>query len=183
MRCEEIRERFIDLLYDEHGTPPASPELRAHIDSCPMCQQELQGLRGVQESLRGWKDEELLRPVSLPRHGREISIRSWTALKFMRYAAIAAMLVISFLALANAEISLGKFTFKTHLFPRSAIGSEYYTRAEVRDLLKRALDDTEFRMIETNQLMIQQLMGTLDQERVSDLRMIRNLAFQNRGKN
>jgi len=183
MRCEEIRERFIDLLYDERGTPPASPGLRAHIDSCPTCQRELQELRGVQESLRGWQDEALLRPVSLPRHEREMSIRSWTAWRFLRYAAIAAMVVLSFLALANADISLGKFTFKTHLLPRSESRSDYYTKAEVRDLLKRVLDDSEFRMIETNQLMMQRLMDTLDQDRVRDLRLIRNLTFQSRGNN
>ena len=38
MRCDEIKERFVDLLYHEQGTPSASPELQAHFRSCPNCQ-------------------------------------------------------------------------------------------------------------------------------------------------
>ena len=61
MRCEEIQERLVELLYSELGTPAASAELRGHVNSCPACQRELQELETVRSALKSWKDEPPLR--------------------------------------------------------------------------------------------------------------------------
>jgi hypothetical protein len=100
----------------------------------------------------------------------------------MRYAAIAAMLLLAFLTLANPEIRWNKegFYYKSHL-PWGA--SDSYTKAEARNLIKRALDDSEAQMTETTRLMMERLLDTIDQERWMDFRLVRHQAAQNRNKN
>jgi len=184
MRCDEIQERFIELMYSERGTPSANSELHAHIDSCPACRKELEELKIVQGTLRLWKDEPPLRPISLPRHDYIFHRRIpafWSAL---RYAGIAAMLLISLLVLANPEIKWNRegFYFKANL-PWGLSKSDYYTKAEARDLIKRALDVSETQMTETTSLMMDQLLDTIDQQRWMDFRLVRSQAAQSRNKN
>lgn len=98
---------------------------------------------------------------------------------------IAAVLLAAFLALANLEIRWNKegLSFKTHLSRWGASQSDYYTKAEVRDILKRVMDDSESRVTETNYLMIQELLNTIEQDRMMDLRLVRQQAATSRGKN
>jgi predicted anti-sigma-YlaC factor YlaD len=63
MRCQEIQERFVDLLYQEPGTPSAGKELQEHLKNCPACQKELDGLQSVQTALKAWQDEPPLRAI------------------------------------------------------------------------------------------------------------------------
>jgi len=186
MRCDEIQDRFIDLLYCERGTPPANPELQAHIDSCPTCRKELEELKTVQGTLRLWKDEPPLRPVGLGllRHDYFFRPRRPALWSALRYAGIAAMLLIALLVLANPEIKWNKegFYFKTSL-PWGVSRSDYYTKAEARNLIKRALNDSETQMTETTRLMMDRLLDTIDQERWMDFRLVRHQAAQNRNKN
>ncbi len=174
MRCEEIREKFVDLLYKERGTPPASPELLAHLKSCPSCQRELEELKGVQRTLRLWEDEAPLRPVLLPSRPHARPAPFLTFWSITRRIAVAAAILLAFLALGNAEITWekGRFSFKTKLVPGYDPGAEYYTKSEARDLVRRALDDAEARMMETNYLMMQRVLDTMEQERWNDLRLI-----------
>ncbi len=174
MRCQEIRERFVDLLYREQGTPPASPELLAHLECCPSCQHELTELKAVQRTLRLWEDEAPLRPVLLPRHVHARPVPSPTLWTVTRRIAMAAAILLAFLALGNAEIrwEKGSFSFRTRLMPGYEPGAEYYTKSEARDLVRRALDDSEARMMETNYLMMQRVLDTMEQERWNDLRLI-----------
>ena len=185
MRCEEIQERYIDLLYSERGTPSASPELEAHIASCPSCRKELEDLRNIREKLRLWEDEPPLRSVSLP--ARERSFHSGSVLfrHTVRYAAIAAMLLVAFLVLANAEITWNKegFAYKNNLFSRGPSQSDYYTKAEVREILKRVTDDSESRMGETNYLMMQELLDTVEKDQMMDLRFVQRTSAQSRARN
>jgi predicted anti-sigma-YlaC factor YlaD len=184
MRCDEIQERFIDLLYSECGTPSASPELQAHIESCPVCREELEGLKEVQKTLRRWEDEPALRPVEFPRPEHNLLRTRPYFWRAVRYAAIAAMLVIAFLAVASPEITWSKqgFSFKTNT-PWSAARADSYTKAETRNLLKQVIDDSEARVTETNYLMMQRLLDTIEQDRMSDLRMVKHQVEQNRNKN
>ncbi len=185
MRCDEIQERFVELLYDERDTPRASPELLAHIESCPSCRKELEGLKDVQRALRGWKDEPLPSPVVIP--GAAVVKRAGrpSLWRVVRYAGIAAMLVISILALANVQINWNKdgFELRTHLFASDFQDSQYYTKEEVRSLLKKVLDDSESRITETNYLMMQRMLDTIDQDRLMDLQMARDQSNRNRNKN
>ncbi len=185
MRCDEIQERFIDLLYSERGTASASQELRAHIDSCASCRKVLEDMKGVKSLLSLWKDEIPLRSVSIPAAERRFHAQGRLVLHYLRYAAVAAALILAFLALANAEITWqkGEFSFRTHFLPAAASSSNYYTKAEVRDLMKRALDDSEAQLLETNRLMILRVMDTLEQDQARDLQMIRGMRFQHQTKN
>ena len=185
MRCDEIKERFVELLYNEHGTPPSSRELQEHVRSCPACRQELEELRQTQGVLKLWKDESPLRPVAIPRPEGLVSRRLHISWRYLRYAAVAAMVVITFLALANAQITWNKegFSFSAHLFPRRGTQQDFYTKAETRDLLKRVLDDSESRMNETNYLMMQRMLDTIEQDRWMEFRLIRDQAAHNRSKN
>lgn len=185
MRCEEIQERFIDLIYDEHGTQRANPELEAHIRSCSACRRELEGLKAAQAALKTWKDEPPLRPVWIPSVAPAIRSGPFSLWRFARYAAVAAVIAFVFLALANAEIGWNRegFSFKTHLLRSAATPSDYYTKAELREILRKVVDDSESRVIETNYLMLQQLMDTMEEERWRDLRLIRNQISRNRNQN
>jgi len=185
MRCDEIQERFVELLYNERGTPACSPELAAHIESCPACRSELEGLRQVQTALRNWKDEPPLFPVQVPWAQRRISLGRAYTWRFARYAAAAALLFLSFLALANAEITWNKdgFSFKTHFLSPGLPRSDYYTKTEFREILKRVLDDSEARMTDTNGLMMRDMWDAIDRDRMMDMRFIRSQFIQSRNKN
>jgi hypothetical protein len=154
MRCDDIRERFVELLYDEAGTPSASSELRAHVRSCPSCRQQLDELKEVQGSLREWKEESLLRPIVVPQVIRTPPLRArqsdfgfWA---FARYAAIAACMLLAFFA-GLAYQSLSK-------------NSDVYTKTEVRELVRKALYDTEMRLNETTNLKLQKVLDTVENE-------------------
>jgi hypothetical protein len=154
MRCDEIRERFVELLYDEAGTPPASSELRAHVRSCPSCRQQLDALKEVQGSLREWKEELPLRPIlvpertqAVPGRARRFDFGSWA---FVRYAAFAACMLLAFLA---------GLAYRT-----SSKAADVYTKAEVRELVRNALDDTEMRLNETTNLKLQKVLDTVENE-------------------
>lgn len=184
MSCDEVKERLVDLLYDEHGTGPADPELRDHVKACPSCRQELEELGGVRTALSLWKDESPLRSVTLPasRKAKSYWPAFWPA---ARRIAMAAAVLLAFLALTNAEVTWepGHFSFRTSLLPAAPSSSGSYTKAETRDLVRRALDDTESRMTETDYLMMQRMMDTLDQERWSEMRLVSTRGNESRIKN
>jgi predicted anti-sigma-YlaC factor YlaD len=154
MRCEDIRDRFVELLYNEVGTPAASSELRGHIQSCPSCRQQMDELKQLQGTLREWKDELPLCPVALPETLSAKPVREsrlhfafWT---FARYAAVAACLVMAFLA---------GLTYQS-----SSKSSDFYTKAEIRELVRQALQDTEMRVNETTNLKLQKVLDTVENE-------------------
>lgn len=182
MRCEEIQERFIELLYEEPPVSTAKPDLEAHIRSCPKCRQELAELRNTRELLRVWKDEPPVRPVSVGADVARFPARMFTAARLTRYAAVAAVVLLAFLALANAEFTWNseEFSFKTHWAAWGADGTDYYTKEEMLDILKSVLDDYEARMTESNLSMIKKMLDTVEAERHLDLQRMASL---NRNRN
>jgi hypothetical protein len=174
MRCEETREHLIDFVYEEGGTSPAISEMREHIRTCAACRQELAELRQTREYLQLWKDEAPLRNLVIA--GRESDTPRRFKWKYPRYAAIAAMLLLCILALANTQITWNKdgFSLKTRLFGGNKSTQDYYTKSEVRDILKRALDDSEFRMNETSYLRMKEMMDRVEQYSWMDLHVVRN---------
>jgi hypothetical protein len=179
MRCDEIQEGFIDLLYGETGAPQEKIELLEHIRTCPNCRRDLDELKKTQKYLQLWKDESPLQNFRIaeraPLQTRKLSWKVW------RYAGIAAMVLITIMALTNAQISWNKdgFSFSTTIFPGKEPGRDYYTKAEARNIMKQALEDSEFRTNETNYLMMQKMLDTVEQDRWSDLRLIRNQFSRN----
>jgi hypothetical protein len=183
MRCEEIQERFIDFIYDEGGISPESTEIKEHLRACSACREELEELKQTRKYLQFWKDESPLRSVTMAERNAVLPWRfRW---KYVRYAAIAAMLVACFLALTNAQITWNKdgFSFSTRLLPGRQSGQNYYTKAEVVDLMKQVLDDSEVRMNETSRLMMQEVLNTIDQDRYMDARLVRGHAAQYQNRN
>jgi predicted anti-sigma-YlaC factor YlaD len=180
MRCDEIQEHLIDLLYDEGGTPPENLEVREHLKGCSACRQELEDLKQARVHLRAWKDEPPLQRVKIPRP--EFLLSRSTSRHYLRYAAIAAIVFICFLVLADAQITLNKngFSYSSHLFSRKATGQDYYTKSEVRDLVKRALDESEIRASELNNLLARRILDTVDRERWMDAHLQRANVGQNR---
>lgn len=176
MRCEEIREHIVDCIYHEGGGSTAAREIEEHLRACSACRAELEELRQTQKYLQLWKDEDPLRTLSIVGNPGGAPRRfNW---KYPRYAAIAAMVMLCFLALANTQISWNShgFSFSTRLFGGSESERDYYTKSEVLDIMKRALDDSELRMNETSYLMMQKMLDTVEQERWMDLRLVRNRA-------
>jgi hypothetical protein len=186
MRCDEIQERLVELLYDERGTPPASAELQGHVNSCPACQKELQELEAARSALKSWKDEPPLRSVAgLAVPAKVVPMRArFSVLKIAKYGAVAAMVVLSFLALSNAEMSWNKdgFSFRTHLLtspiPASA---KYYDKDEVREIVRQVADDSEIRMMEGNRVMLLRMMEYI--ERDMDARFVRSQHARNQSRN
>jgi hypothetical protein len=176
MRCDEIQEQLIDFVYDEEGLAPANAEMREHLLACPACRGEVEELKRTRMYLQLWKDEPPLRSVTIAK--RERLVHRNAGRRYLGYAAIAAMVLLSFMALANAQISWNKngFSFSTHLFTRGDAEQDYYTKAEMRNIMKQAFDYTN----ETNYLMMQKMMDTIEQDRWSDMRLIREQVIRNR---
>lgn len=181
MQCSEIQERFVDLLYNEQGTPAADPQLREHIRSCLACQKELAELKGLQEVLKVWQDEKPLRPIALPPREQAQSRIRMSFWPMLRYAAITVLVALAFLGLANADIRWDSngFSFKTALLSPSTPPANTYTKEEVLAIAQRILDKSQ----DSTLLMMQQMMATIDQDRLSDLQFVRSKLRENRNKN
>jgi hypothetical protein len=179
MRCDEIQEAFIDLLYDETGSSHESAELREHMSTCANCRKEFDELKKTREYLQLWKDESPLRSIARSRREiHQLRIMNWS---YLQYAGIAAMAIIALLALANTQITWNKegFSFSASLFPGRETAKDYYTKAESRSIMKQVLDDSESRTNETNYLMMQKMLDTVEQDRWRDLRLIRSQFARN----
>jgi hypothetical protein len=166
MRCDEIQERLIELLYDEPGAASADSALREHVTSCVKCSKELEELQATRRTLKLWKDQEPLRPLAILRTQKASHHALGITWQMARFGAIAALVLLSILALANTRIAWNNqgLSFSTHIFPGGGSSADYYTKAEVRDILKRSLDDSETRVYETNSLMIQEALETMERE-------------------
>ena len=185
MRCNDIQERFVDLLYREDGTPSASPELTAHLRSCPDCQRELAELQELRSTLKAWQDEPPLRQFRMPRTAavdKGIRFPIW---RLARYAAFAMLITLAFLGISNADIRWDKqgFSFRTSLLSKPSttaqLPSDYFTKEETREMFQRVIDDSQGFTFQ----MMQRVMDTQDQLRMTDLRFISNKLKENRGKN
>jgi len=180
MRCDEIQEQMIDFVYDEEAAVKAGPEISEHFRTCAACRRELEELKRARKYLQLWKDEAPLRSVAIAK--REGIARRNNARRYLAYAAIAAMLILSILAIANTQIRVNKdgLSYSTHLFAQKSEARDYYTKEEMRNLLKQALDDTESRMNETNYLMMHKMWDTLEQERWMYSRLSQRRSAQNK---
>jgi hypothetical protein len=185
MRCDEIQERLIELLYDEPGAASADSALQKHVNSCARCRKELEELQDTRKALKLWKDEEPLRPPAILRTEKPPRHAFGTAWQMVRFGAIAALVLLGVLALANTRITWNRqgLTFSTNLFSGGSPSADYYTKAEVRDILKRSLDDSEARMFETDSLMIQEALETMEKEQYAYLRLAHPKANQKRNVN
>jgi hypothetical protein len=183
MRCDEIHEHFVDLLYDEGGTAPANRELQDHVRTCSVCCEELEELKQTRKYLKEWKDESPLRSISIARQESLLKKRSNGT--YLRYAAVAAMVLLCFLALANTELTWSNsgLSIRTSLFRHTPEEREYYTKSEMRDIMKRALDDSEMRINEVNYLVAQKMLETMERDRWTDSRLVRGSAVRNGNRN
>ncbi len=185
MRCDEIKERFVDLLYQERGTPPASPELKAHIDSCPSCRKELDELTRLRGVLRGWEDEQPLRPVWIPQVQPSVAAPRFSFFKVVRYAGLAALVMLAFLALSNAEFTRTSdgFTFKTHAFSREQPQKDYITKPEMMRIVKEAVRDSEAYMNEDTRQRLNAALDLVDRQMGQELQYIRSRYSQSKTRN
>jgi hypothetical protein len=185
MRCDEIRERLVDLLYDEKDTPTASPELNAHVDSCPNCRKELEELRGLQAALHTWQDEPPLRPVRIPVSEKARAVPWFSPFRMLGFAVKAAVVVVAFLALWNAELTWNRdgFSFKTHAFSRGLPRSEYATRAETLRVLKQALRESEAYMRDENAQKLNAALDLVDRQMGLEMRYLESHYTLDRAKN
>jgi hypothetical protein len=183
MRCDEAQEYLVTLLYEEGDASPEDQELKAHLRSCSTCRRQLEELQQTQKHLRTWKDESPIRAVSIP--GQEFLLSRRKSRKYLRYAAIAAMALICFLVLADSEITLSRngFSYRSHLFARNTPKQDYYTKSEVRDLVKLALDDSELRAGEANYIMARKILDMVERERWIETRAVSTPAVRNRNRN
>jgi hypothetical protein len=176
MRCDEIQEQLIDFVYDEAGVLLSNSEAQEHLRTCSACREEVEELKRTRTYLQLWKDEPLLRSIPIAR--RERIADKPIGFRYLRFAAVAAMVLISLLALANTQVSWNKngFSFSTHLFKRAEAERDYYTKDEVRNIMKEGFDYTS----ETNYLMMRKMMDTIEQDRWRDMRLIRDQVAKNR---
>ncbi len=178
MRCDEIKERFVELLYSERGTPSAGPELRAHIDSCPNCRKELDELKALQGILRNWKDEQPLRPIWIPEANPVFAPHRFSFFRVVKYAGLAALVVLAFLAVSNAEFTrtADGFSLRTHAFSRAAgpQQDEYVTRPEMLRIVKEAVRDSEAYMSETTSQQLNAALDLVDRQMGQEIQYVRS---------
>jgi hypothetical protein len=169
MRCDEFQEQIVDLLYDSEGTPSA--DFADHLRTCSACRRELEELKQTREYLHDWKDESPLRSVPLAR--QEAFLKKRNRGTYLRYAAVAAMVLFCFLALANTEVTWNNsgFSFRTSFLGHTSRQRDYYTKSEVRDIMKRALDDSEFRANEVSSVLMQEVLDTVERDQWRNLRL------------
>jgi hypothetical protein len=182
MLCNEIQERFVDLLYHEKGTPSADPELQAHLHACAGCRKELAELQAVQTKLKIWQDEPPLRPTKVPRSEPIRERFQFPLWRMARYAAFAALVTLAFLGLSNAEIRWDSngFSFRTSLLSKAAPAPQQgYTQEETREIVTRAMGDSQEFTIQ----MMQRAMESQDQLWMRDLRLVNSKITENRGRN
>jgi hypothetical protein len=185
MQCDGIKERLVELLYREKGSPAPDPALRAHVDSCLACRQELTELREVQAKLKLWQDEPPLREVRVPQSepARErFPLALW---RMARYAAFAALLLLAFLGLSNADLRWDSngFSFKTSLLskatPAAQPSANPVTQAELYETMLRAMADSRDYTFQ----MMQRVRSEQEQLWQTDLRYYTAKLKENRGKN
>jgi hypothetical protein len=158
-------------------------EISENLRICSTCRKELEELDQTRKFLRQWEDEPPLKSAAIsPKRTPFLRAAGW---KYLRYAAIAAAFLMAFMALANTQVTWNKeeFSISMRLLPRELSDKDYYTKAELRSLLKQAFDDSEYRMTETNYLMMQKMLDMVEQDRWMDLRLIRAQIAQNRNTN
>jgi hypothetical protein len=183
MKCDEIQERFVDLLYREKESQ--DPELRSHVESCAVCRQELADLRSAQARLRLWQDEPPLREVRIPRAEPVRERHPFWLWRMTRYAAFAVLVVLALLGISNADIRWDSngFAFKTSLLsratPAATPSSGPVTREEMYDTMLRAMADSR----EFTYQMMQRVRGEQEQLWQTDLRYLTARFTENRGKN
>jgi|WetSurMetagenome_2_1015567.scaffolds.fasta_scaffold16381_3 hypothetical protein len=175
MRCEDIQEQIIEFVYDEENISQANAEVQEHLRTCQACREEVAEFKRTRKYLQLWKDESPLRSIALAK--REMTPRR-SATRYFGYAAIAAMVLICFMGMANTQIIWNKnsgIAISMHLFspqkaaPQQNGERDYYTKSELRDLMKDTLDYTN----ESNYLMMQKMMDTMEQDRWRDMRLFR----------
>jgi hypothetical protein len=173
------------LLYEEPETISADSALREHVNSCADCRRELQELQDTRRALELWKDEKPLRSIAVLRADKTSRHTFGTMWQMMRFGAIAALVLLSILALANTRLTWSNqgVSFSTHLFSSGGSSADYYTKAEVRDILKGSLDDSEARIFETNSLMIQEALDTMEKEQYAYFRLARPKGSQKQNVN
>ena len=181
MQCHEIQEQFVDLLYDEQGTPSAGSELLAHVRSCSSCQKELAALKALRTTFKIWRDEPPLRPVTIPRPAPSRRVFRLPFWNVVRYAAVAALVTLAVLGLSNAQIRWDKngFSFHTSLFQQPVLADNFYTKDQMKVILDRVLDISE----ESNRQMIQRMMDTQDAVRAVELRAVTHQIKEDRIRN
>ncbi len=86
MQCDEIRERFAELLYEEGGAPAANADMDIldHLQTCLACRQEFEELKQTRKYLQAWKDEPPLRSVRIPRTRNSFEPAKWLGLCSLR---------------------------------------------------------------------------------------------------
>lgn len=181
MHCDEIRESFVDLLYGDSSS--INPEVKDHLLTCAACREELDSLGQTRKTLQEWKDESPLRGLVFA--NQESLLHRKSHWNYLRYGAIAAMALICFLALSNAELTWNKsgFSFRTSLFRHTPEQTDFYTKSEVRDLMKRALADSESSMNEVNNLMLQKMLDAVEQDTWVYSRLTRGNAARSGNRN
>jgi hypothetical protein len=161
MKCDDMQERLVELLYEEEGGASAGTEVAEHLRLCPGCRKELEDLRAVRAKLGLWEDEKPLRPVAVPRARAGRAFFAAPLWRAVRYAAVAALVALALLGLSNAQITWDRngFSFRAGILPAQRPAAEYLTREEVRDALQ------QLRLISQDDayLMIQKMLDVQDQ--------------------
>jgi hypothetical protein len=103
MKCEQLREERVDVLYGE-ATPDTIRRVEEHQSVCPDCREEMADLRRVRRDLQAWREPESRRP-------------SFVAPRPRRLVAAAAALLLAagaVLGLAGSELRYeeGRFAFR-----------------------------------------------------------------------
>ncbi len=131
MKCEDTKLLLMDFLYDEINAD-AEKRLRLHLESCPACRIEYEGLQRTSLVLRAWPEAEpphalvfveqraswwdSFKQVLFP---EQASL--WVRLGFgLGTAAITALILSAALNL-EVKYDAGRFTYHTSLAPRAQV--------------------------------------------------------------
>ncbi len=133
MNCDITREQIVAYLYDEDIHPNERERLKAHIETCPSCNQTLEELGSTSRILNAWGDEKPDLDLVFVQERQPL----WQNLLPTRYpktwvgVAIAAILIFTFL---NIEFSIRDSAFHAAIGLRSGDPPERVAIADTSEV-------------------------------------------------
>lgn len=187
MKCNEMPENLISLVYDEL-TPEEAKKVRAHLKSCAGCRKSYEELKQTSGLLSRWEDQSpgislvfVNEPFAPWKSLKERwGSTGWTRRLSLALPALAVCLLLVLSALNfQARADNGRFEIGFSLLPRSSglspndlkvLLSEY--QQETLQMTSRLLDEREYRQNQIFNSQLNRFAQDMEHRRAQDLMLV-----------
>jgi len=187
MKCKDVQNHLIDLVYDE-ADPQTEPSVREHLESCDHCRAVLEEMQETAEMLSRWEDADapathifMHEPVSPLRSLGSFFSGRCTLRKLS--LAIPALLLLLFLGLSaanfNARFDGGRWHISMSLLPGPDAASEEALIRQVKAvhqqtliLVAEMLEESREADRQDMETALARLERRMETQRLQDLQMV-----------